>query len=162
MFHRHLFGYNYIQFNFLENKYKHMKTLKEDFFDNIGIGEESQIRDWLESHKIQNYTLNNDLNIDVDGNVRLNGYKEKQLPDYIKFRKVTGSFYIISCDELKSLEGCPKEVGGNFDCSDCPKLTSLKGAPKEVGGNFYCWGCGKQFTKNSVKKVNVKGTINTK
>jgi hypothetical protein len=166
-----------------------MKTLKDyivnenNFFKNLGIGMRSQIEKWLDEHKIKNYTINDDLTIDVDGYVDLRKYEEKHLPDYIQFRKVTKYFYIGYCPKLESLEGCPKEVGGSFYCYDCPKLKSLEGGPKEVGIDFSCSGCseltslegcpkkvnglfsciycGERFTQNDVKKYcNVKGKIN--
>ena len=71
-----------------------MRTLKEDFFDNIGIGEESQIRNWLDKYWIKNYILNDDLTIDVKDGVNLYGYKEKRLPEYIQFGRVDVYFDI--------------------------------------------------------------------
>lgn len=112
-----------------------MKQLKDyivnenNFFKNLGIGQESQIKNWLDKYKVRHYKINDDLTIDVKDVVNLNGYGEKHLPDYIKFRKVTDNFYCNDCPELESLEGCPKEVGGSFFCNDCPKLTSLEGCP---------------------------------
>ena len=47
-----------------------------------------------------------------------------------------GSFN-CSYNNLKSLEGCPKEVGGDFYCSH-NQLTSLEGCPKKIGRDFYC------------------------
>ena len=66
-----------------------MKQLKDyiltenNFFKNLGVGQEAQIKKWLDEHKIRNYTINDDLTIDVNGNVNLCYYKEEQLPDYI-------------------------------------------------------------------------------
>lgn len=168
-----------------------MKNLKEyivnenNFFKNLGIGKVPLIKKWLDEHKITNYTINDDLTIDVNGGVDLREYEEKQLPDYIQFRKVTkyfyigycpkleslegcpeevgGSFYCYDCPKLKSLEGCPKEVGIDFSCSGCPKLESLENSPKKVGWSFYCYNCGKLFTKDDVKKVSeVKRKIFTR
>lgn len=84
---------------------------------------------------IENYSINPDGSIDVDGDVvirfRRNLY---QLP--LKFRKVTGNFD-ISYNKLTSLEGCPNEVGGDFDCSN-NELSSLIGSPDLVGVDFVC------------------------
>ena len=137
-----------------------MRTLKEDFFDNIGIGEKSLIKDWLESYKIKNYTINDDFTIDVKGGVNLYGYKEKRLPDYIQFGNVTGKFNIMLSSNLESLKGCPQKVGVSFCCIHCTNLKSLEGAPQEVGKNFECWGCGGRFIKAEVRLVcKVKGEI---
>jgi hypothetical protein len=112
-----------------------MKTLKDyivnenNFLKNLGVGQEALIKKWLNEHNITNYTINDDLTIDIEGSVDLRCYKEEQLPEYIQFRKVTGNFYIFYCPKLESLEGCPQEVGGSFFCNDCPKLESLEGCP---------------------------------
>ena len=50
-------------------------------------------------------------------------------------------FDCSNCDNLQSLNGCPKEVGGYFDCSHCKNLKSLNGAPETVNGYFDCSGC---------------------
>jgi hypothetical protein len=100
-----------------------------------------------------NYTINPDGSIDVDGefdnNVNfnpnrspstklrykpLNRHKLTKLP--IKFNKVGGNF-ICNDNELTTLEGAPKEVGGDFLCSR-NELTSLEGGPESVGGDFIC------------------------
>ena len=155
--------YNYI----INNCVKNMKQLKDyivnenNFFKNLGIGKMALIKKWLDEHKITNYNINDDFTIDVKGTVHLNEYPEKELPDYIQFRKVKDFFYIYECPNLESLEGCPQEVGGSFYCNDCPNLKSLKGCPQKVGSSFYCWDCGKQFTEDDVKKVcKVKMFIN--
>jgi hypothetical protein len=83
---------------------------------------------------IENYTINPDGTVDVDGNVYLSGQGLKKLP--LKFGKVTGDFY-CGHNRLTTLEGSPKEVGGFFSCG-YNQLTTLEGAPKEVGGDFYC------------------------
>ena len=92
------------------------------------------IEEICEKHELQNYVINDDGSIDVDGNVYLDNRKLTKLP--LKFNKVTGNFNCYS-NELTSLEGCPKEVGGDFHCST-NKLTDLKGSPKKIGGDFEC------------------------
>jgi hypothetical protein len=74
----------------------------------------------------------------TEGDVNLSGLEITKLP---KFAKVGGSFYCISCPELRSLDGAPDKVGRYFSCSSCPKLRSLEGAPDKVGGYFYCDHC---------------------
>lgn len=103
---------------------KHLK-LFENFRDIATI---------CKKYGIENYTINSDGSVDVDGEVNLSEMGLKKLP--IKFGKVTGNFY---CDynKLTSLDGAPKEVGENFNC-DVNQLTSLRGAPKEIGASFYC------------------------
>jgi hypothetical protein len=86
---------------------------------------------------LENYTINPDDTIDVDGNVNLHnklGDMEK-LP--VKFGKVSGSFD-CSNHKLTTLESCPNYVGDDFYCYN-NKLTTLKGIEKcEIIRNFYC------------------------
>lgn len=107
---------------------------------------------------IKNYKINDDMSIDVKGDVYLTSSYLPFLP--IKFNKVEGDF---ACDysNFFSLKGCPKEVTGSFSCTythirsleggllitgesyNCnhiASLKSLKGCPKKVGKNFiFYW-----------------------
>jgi hypothetical protein len=83
---------------------------------------------------IENYTINPDGSIDVNGNVSLSWCELTELP--LTFNKVTGYFNCIYND-LTSLKGSPKWVGRYFHCSN-NNLTSLKGCPRWVGGYFIC------------------------
>ena len=61
-----------------------METLKEGFLrKNLGLGKEVLIKKWLDKYNIKNYTINDDLTIDVNGSVYLTEYREEYLPDYI-------------------------------------------------------------------------------
>jgi hypothetical protein len=85
-------------------------------------------------YNIQNYTINDDLSIDVDANVDLYSFRLSKLP--LKFAKVSGHFY-CNTNQLKTLSGSPLSVGSDFYCY-INQLTSLEGSPLSVGGNFYC------------------------
>jgi len=85
-------------------------------------------------YDIENYTINEDGIVDVDGDVNLYRKKLTELP--LKFGKITG-YFDCSDNQLTSLEGCPKWVGGHFCCFK-NKLTTLEGCPNWVGGNFTC------------------------
>ena len=148
-----------------------MKSLKEILMEgflrkNLGLGHEELIKKWLDEHRITNYTINSDWTIDIEGSVNLMGYAEKQLPDYIQFGKVTGYFRYNECENLKSLNGCPKEVGKSFNCSYCPKLESLEGAPQKVGTYFNCSECSNlkslQGGPQEVRDFNCKNCPNLK
>jgi hypothetical protein len=90
----------------------------------------------LKKHNIENYKINGDLSVDVDGDVVL--FNDKKLVSIpVNFGKVSGRFNCYN-SRLTSLKGAPREVGGDFWCAG-NKLTSLKGAPLEVGGNFSCY-----------------------
>ena len=72
---------------------------------------EQEIREICRKYEIENYTINPDGSIDVDGCVDLCVCRIIEIQ--LKFNKVNGLF---SCSNnlLTSLEGCPKEVGGDF------------------------------------------------
>jgi len=94
----------------------------------------NEIKVLCDKYDIENYTINEDGSIDVDGDVSLHGNRLKELP--LTFNKVSGDFN-ISINKLTSLEGAPKYVGVDFRCVS-NKLTSLKYCPKYVGSNFNC------------------------
>ena len=83
---------------------------------------------------IENYTINGDGTVDVDGIVDLSRRNLSKL--HLKFGRVTGNFYCYN-NKLTTLEGCPGEVGGNFYCHN-NYLTTLEAGPVKVGGSFYC------------------------
>ncbi len=95
---------------------------------------EQEIHDICKEYKIENYTINPDGSIDVDGIVKLLYMGLEKLP--LKFNRVSGDF-ICSRNRLTSLVGSPKYVGGFFDCAN-NQLDNLEGSPKEVGQGFYC------------------------
>jgi hypothetical protein len=100
----------------------------------ISQEEKNRIDALCKEYYIENYTINNDGTIDVDGNVYLSNYKLDALP--ITFGKVTGNFK-CSNNLLTTLHGSPTEVGGTFDCSR-NKLTSVEYSPDKVGSDFVC------------------------
>ena len=108
-----------------------MKYLKlyESFKDN------SELIKQLEEFGIENYTINSDGTIDVDGDVNLHRRDLCKLP--FKFGKISG-YFTCSDNNLTKLEGCPKEVGNYFDCNN-NQLKDLIGGPQEVGSNYGCY-----------------------
>jgi len=113
------------------------------------------IKKILKGLNIENYKINDDNSINVDGNVSISNLGLKKIP--VQFNVVTGTFD-CSNNKLESLEGAPKEVGLDFNCSyndlkflkEGPtkvgriflcsnnKLESLNGVPREVEDSFYC------------------------
>lgn len=150
-----------------------MKTLKDyivnenNFFKNLGVGQVALIRKWIEENCdiIGSYTINDDMEIDVDGSVYIHDRNLDNFPDYIQFGKVKDSFCVsgeargsnttmapmntlrgcpYSCKtficellSIKSLEYCPHTVMHDFICSKNHELESLEGAPKQVS-SFNC------------------------
>ena len=95
---------------------------------------EEDIASICKEYYIENWTLNSDGSIDVDGNVNLSYKRLTKLP--LKFGKVSGHFN-CSKNKLTTLEGCPISVGGDFYCH-YNQLTTLEGGPNSVGGYFFC------------------------
>jgi hypothetical protein len=91
-----------------------------------------RIREYAKSYKIVSGG-----ELEVQGDVRGSQLKLEDLTGII-FSKVTGSFN-LSYNKLKSLGGCPREVGGDFEIFS-NKITSLQGGPVKVGGNYNCGG----------------------
>ena len=134
-----------------------MKTLLESILNKSGVGKIHLIQSWLDEHGVENYNINNKGEVDVDGNVDLNGCGLTEFPQFIQFGTVKGQFscafnhlttlrgcppvvkksFYCNSNELTSLEGAPRAVGKDFYCS-ANNLTSLKGAPEKISGNFYC------------------------
>ena len=112
---------------------------------------------------IQNYTINDDGTVDVNGDLviylSLDARKDEPPNILINFNKVngdvdislnwrnlgrnelpftfnevTGSFFVDHC-QLESLKGCPKKVGRCFSAR-VNILFTLEGAPKTVGSDF--------------------------
>lgn len=82
-------------------------------------------------YNIENYSINPDGSIDVDGDVNLQKMDLDQLP--LKFKNVSGNFNCKN-NKLTTLTGSPKSVGGNFNCS-INYLVSLVDGPLKVQGN---------------------------
>lgn len=125
-----------------------MKNLREyilnenNFFKNLGIGQETLIKDWLEKYcniRLGKYTINPDMTIDVDGAVIINSYPEKEFPDYIQFGEIKYGFSVLNSDKLETLRGCPRKCK-NFSCDSCKKLKSLEYSPIECE-KFSCSHC---------------------
>ena len=83
---------------------------------------------------IENYTINDDGSIDVNGDVSLSYDGLTELP--LRFNRVTGSFSCFD-NKLTTLKGCPRWVGDWFSCGS-NKLTSLEFSPEYVGNDFFC------------------------
>jgi hypothetical protein len=88
-----------------------------------------------EKYGIENYTVNDDESIDVNGSVDLSFNDLTELP--LVFNRVTGSFSCVN-NYLTSLKGSPRWIGGWFSCG-YNDLTSLEFSPDYVGSNFYCY-----------------------
>jgi hypothetical protein len=117
-----------------------------------------EIHDLCKKYVIRDYTINDDLSIDVDNSVYLRNLGLTKIP--LRFRNVTGNFD-CSNNHLTNLEGCPINViNGYFTCSN-NNLKNLYNSPKIVG---YHFGCSNNElisleSFNSIVGVNDKSTL---
>ena len=103
------------------------------------------IEELCQKFGIENYTINSDDTVSVDGGVMLMktagdtlNFTDEDFGDKLplNFKNVNGPF-IISNNGLTTLEGCPQTVEGNFICVT-NELESLVGGPKKVIGDYDC------------------------
>jgi len=82
-------------------------------YSELGVGKKQAIEQWLRSMYIEEYRINSDLSIDILKDVNLVDLDLKELPSYIKFRKIYGGFY-AGGNDWESLNGFPDEVEGDL------------------------------------------------
>ena len=94
-------------------------------------------REFLDKYIRGTWSMNSEGLVDVWGGFYF--YTER-IEDFlgIRFGKVSGYFYCLG-NQLRTLEGSPREVGEDFHCYG-NQLKTLEGSPREVGGSFYCSG----------------------
>jgi hypothetical protein len=118
----------------------------------LGIGPVQLIKSWLESMDIENYFITRKFLIDVYDDVDL-GYRQLvEFPEYINFRKITGSF-ICSHNDLRSLRGSPHIVRGSFHCCN-NQLSSLEFGPYKVEGSYLAHSNNLTSLKHMPKNLN--------
>ena len=94
---------------------------------------EKEIHKICDELKIDNYTINPDGSIDVEGEVIILIYIN-ELP--IKFNKVNGNFYCHG-NKLESFEYAPKIIRGDFGC-EWNNIKSFEYFPSFVKDDFLC------------------------
>jgi len=105
-----------------------------NLFKESNLDEKSKIVDICKKYGIKNYTINDDLSIDVDDDVDISHRNLDKI--LIKFRRVSGNFR-CNFNKLTSLEFCPESVGNSILVFN-NKLTSLEYLPKYIGGDIDC------------------------
>ena len=111
----------------------------------------ADIEAWCEEMGIDDYSINSQGEIDVEGGVNLSDENFKELP--YKFGTINGYFVIDGCKNLISLKNCPNYVEGWFSCDDCSNLDSLANCPNVCDADFYCRRCKRKFTEKEVKSL---------
>jgi len=94
-------------------------------------------------YHIENYTINPDGSVDVDGDVEIYIDMLNKLP--IEFGKVVGNFKVRFNHDggmgLTTLENSPREVYGDF-AIPYSNIVSLIGGPERVHGDYNANDCG--------------------
>ena len=117
-----------------------LKTLKE-------------IESWLDLMKIEDYSINKDLTVDVKGEVDISKQNLKEIP--VQFGEVTWSF-LCHHNKLKNLVGCPLNLWEDLICYN-NQLETMKGCPPVV----YILQCYNNPNLKSLKGAKViEGFIN--
>lgn len=111
--------------------------------------EKEKIETLLQSLKITNYKIDDNLVVDVFESVNLYGKNLKKIP--VQFGIVKGNF-LCGMNNLTSLKGAPSIVTGGFSCAD-NKLITLEDGPMTVLKEYYCMGNELVSLKGSPKKV---------
>ena len=90
-------------------------------------------REFLDKNTEGTWSVNNEGLVDIKGSFWCEG---QELKDFlgIRFGKVSISFFCYN-NQLRTLEGSPREVGEDFWCYGNP-LISLEGAPEMIKGEF--------------------------
>lgn len=123
----------------------HFESLLDDddaFYD--PENDKKVIENWIKDN--YNFsgklTISDDFVVDCDNYVYVkNRYITSLTNGLFRWGSVGRDFYCSCCENLKSLEGAPKEVNGSFNCSLCNGLVNLEGGPEIVGKDFYCRCC---------------------
>lgn len=159
-----------------------MKTLYESLLDDFdilanNINPIQEIKNFIS----QNYILHKDIDklIKISKKPNKDGLYEVEILDALAasdwnhqieyltnglfiFTKSKFGFQLFDCSKLKSIEGCPKEVGQDFLLCKCPILTKWndieKDFPKKIGGNFISSVEDPQYANKICK---IKGYIQT-
>jgi hypothetical protein len=144
-----------------------MFTQDSDPIYDLGIGQKQLIENWIKKYQNSRevytsvyeakITINNDLSLDIKGNLNLFNIGIEKLPEYIQFNEVTGHVWMNS-NKLITLKGCPRIVGGIFICSN-NDLESLDYCPIKVKKTFYCDNNKVKFTIEDVRS-RCKVTLN--
>lgn len=110
-----------------------MKYIK--LFEELDIEKRKQkIYVLCEDLGLSNYTVNDDLTVDVDDHVIIKDRKFKKLP--VMFGTIGGDFIIKSCNNLQTLVGSPKIVYCNYELVGNFSLKDMDYVPYLVGGSF--------------------------
>jgi len=120
----------------INNRTNHFERSKGDKISGLGLGKIQTIKNWLEEHSVTNYIIDENLVIHCTESVKIINAELIDLPLYINFGNISGSFSVRG-NNLTTLRGCPKKIARDFSCTN-NKLTTLDFMPTYIGGDFHC------------------------
>ena len=102
------------------------------------IDTKEKILIWLYNNRVDDCYVNDDLTVDVKGDLHLVGSDFYEIP--VKFNRVHGYFSCYDCINLTSLKNSPLIVGNILNCQKCCNLNTFDGCPSIVNNGFKCEG----------------------
>lgn len=106
-----------------------LKIKKYIEFINESIDSKYLIEYWLKKNNDANYIINDDLSVDVDGDVNIISKKLDKIP--IKYNNIKGNFD-CSNNNLSTFDNFPEYVGNYMWCNQ-NEFISLKGFSTYIG-----------------------------
>lgn len=103
-----------------------INLIEKQNFEPIDLDTKNGIKVWLDKMGIENYKINKNLTVNVNGNVDLSNKYLDKIP--IQFGSVKG-YFDISHNDIEELEGSPIEC--EIFRGDGNKLINLIGSPKK-------------------------------
>ena len=140
---------NFKQFNRskeFKSKEPYSKKLSSKLLNESG----NQIDFICRTYNIRDYNINDDLTIDVNGDVDISGESLTEIP--LTFNEVKG-YFNCSRNKLTSLKGSPRKVLQFFECNNNPLLTSLEYSPLKVSRYYDCESTGIKSLDNITQDV---------
>lgn len=126
---------SYLCYYFMDKNYKSVKEIINDFNKNrIDNYQREYIEFNIEKFGIKNYIIDDDLNVNVKGDVDISGRGLIKIP--IKFNIIDGDFN-CSNNKLTNLVNSPMTVNGIFDCSN-NNIYTLIGGPRFIDMAYDC------------------------
>lgn len=125
----------YMCYYFKDKYYKNVKRIISEFNDTeIDKYQKDYIEFNLDKFEIKNYIINDDLSVDVRGDVDISGRNLIKIP--IKFNIIDGDFD-CSNNKLTNLVNSPRTINGIFNCSK-NNIYTLIGGPNFIKMAYDC------------------------
>ncbi len=93
----------------------------------------AKISKWLKDHDVENYVINDDDTVSVNGDIELINLQYKRLP--VTFKEITGNVTIVA-SRLETLAGLPQTINGDLEMNKV-KVLDWTGCPAIVKGSVH-------------------------